>query len=297
MSKKDPADGMGTMPFSSHLDELRRRLFKSLLVLGVIFLVGWIGFGGTLEEFFMAPHHKAVDALAVYDPPVDVPRRLQLLSPLENVFYRLKVSALVAVLVGFPFLLYQMWSFIATGLLPPEKRAMMRFLPWSVVFALIGIAFGYFFMVPMILEFLYAIPDPELMEQAYRLQDYFSIFLMFTIALALIFQLPIVMMGVGSFGLVSPKFFRKYRRHFILIAFVVGAMLTPPEPFSQILMATPTILLYELGIILMTISARTKAKREKKSTLTSASQSKTESQAKAESPSDSESEETSADKE
>ncbi len=265
------------MPFSSHLDELRRRLFKSLLVLAVIFFVGWIGFGGTLESFFMAPHHKAVDALAAYDPPVEVPRKLQLLSPLENIFYRLKVSALVAVLVGFPFLLYQMWSFIATGLLPPEKRAMMRFLPWSVIFALIGIAFGYFFMVPMILEFLYKIPDQDLMVQAYRLQDYFSIFLMFTFALALIFQLPIVMMGVGSLGLVSPKFFRKYRRHFILVAFVVGAMLTPPEPFSQLLMATPTILLYELGIILMTISYKGKAKAAAKTA--PKSESKPESQA------------------
>ncbi|MDP7063127.1 MAG: twin-arginine translocase subunit TatC, partial [Planctomycetota bacterium] len=114
MSKKDTAAGMGNMPFSSHLDELRRRLFKSLLVLAVIFLVGWVGFGGTLESFFMAPHHEAVDALAAYDSPVEVPRKLQLLSPLENVFYRLKVSALVALLVGLPFLLYQMWAFIAT---------------------------------------------------------------------------------------------------------------------------------------------------------------------------------------
>jgi sec-independent protein translocase protein TatC len=127
-----------------------------------------------------------------------------------------------------------------------------------------GIAFGYFFMVPMILEFLYAIPDPDLMVQAYRLQDYFSIFLMFTFALALIFQLPIVMLGVGSLGLVTPKFFRKYRRHFILVAFVVGAMLTPPEPFSQLLMATPTVLLYELGIILMTISHKSRSKAKSK---------------------------------
>lgn len=254
------------MPFSSHLNELRRRLGRSLLVLAVIFFIGWMGFGEVLQQFFMQPHLRAVQELAAYDPPILIPARLQLLSPLENIFYTLKVSALVAVLIGFPFLLYQMWAFIASGLVPPEKRALMRFLPWSVVFALIGICFGYFFMVPMILEFLYAIPNQDFVTPAYRLQDYFSLFLMFTAALALVFQLPIVMMGLGSLGLVTPKLFRKYRRHFILVAFVLGAMLTPPEPFSQLLMATPTILLYELGIILVAITSKSRAKAAKAET-------------------------------
>lgn len=248
------------MPFSSHLNELRRRLGRSLLVLAVIFFVGWMGFGEQLQQFFMQPHLRAVAALAAKDPPVLIPERLQLLSPLENIFYTLKVSALVAVLLGFPFLLYQMWAFIASGLLKPEKMALMRFLPWSVVFALIGICFGYFFMVPMILEFLYDMPNQDFVTPAYRLQDYFSLFIMFTAALALVFQLPIIMMGLGTLGMVTPQFFRKYRRHFILVAFVLGAMLTPPEPFSQLLMATPTILLYELGIILVAATGKSKSK-------------------------------------
>ena len=262
MSKKDPVTEIGSMPFSAHLNELRRRLGRSLLVLTVIFMVGWMGFGEELQEFFMRPHLRAVAALAGYDPPILIPARLQLLSPLENVFYTLKVSALVAVLIGFPFLLYQMWAFIATGLLKPEKIALMRFLPWSVLFAFIGICFGYFFLVPLMLEFLYAIPNQEFVQPAYRLQDYFSLFLMFTAALALVFQLPIVMMGLGSLGLATPQFFRKYRRHFILAAFVGGAVLTPPEPVSQILMATPTVLLYELGILLVVFTGKPKAKKK-----------------------------------
>ncbi len=265
MGNQDSTAGTGTMPFSSHLNELRRRLGRSLVVLAVIFFVGWMGFGDELKEFFIRPHHQAVAALSSYDPPVEIPYKLQVLSPLEDIFYTLKVSALVAVLIGFPFLLYQMWAFIATGLLKPEKRALMRFLPWSVIFALIGISFGYLFMVPMILEFLYAIPNQDFVVPAYRLQDYFSLFLMFTAALALVFQLPIVMMGLGSMAMVSPKFFSKYRRHFILVAFVMGAMLTPPEPFSQLLMATPTILLYELGILLVVISSKSKSKSKPKS--------------------------------
>jgi len=170
------------------------------------------------------------------------------------------VSLLTASIFGLPFVLFQIWSFIAAGLLKKEKSAVMKFLPWSLVFAGIGIVFGYVFMIPTILQYLYAMPDQEFFNQGYRLSDYFSLFLMFTVALAVIFQLPIMMSGLSAAGLASAKFFRKYRRHFILLAFVVGAMLTPPEPFSQILMAAPTILLYELGIHLVALRERRQSK-------------------------------------
>ncbi|MGB0954302.1 MAG: twin-arginine translocase subunit TatC [Planctomycetota bacterium] len=255
-SKKEPKSEQpsGAMSFAGHLDELRKRLFLSLIVVGLVFMVGWMGFAPQLKAFFLAPHQIAAEALANHDPPVVIDTRLQVLSPLEDVFFTLKVSLLVALLVGLPFLLYQTWAFIAEGLYKKEKKAVFRYLPFSMLFAFAGMIFGYTFMIPTILEFLYALPDPELVIQNYRLQDYFSLFLMFTFALALIFQLPILMMGLGSLGLVDAKFFRKYRRHFILVAFVLGAMLTPPEPFSQLLMATPTILLYELGILLVVMA-------------------------------------------
>ena len=255
MAKEKQPPEEGSMSFSSHLDELRKRLFRSLLVVGGIFLVSWMGFADQLKDFFLSPHHHAVAALAQYDPPVELDSRLMVLSPLEDVFYTLKVCLLVSLLLGLPYLLWQVWSFIASGLYKKEKKAVMGFLPFSLSFAFAGMAFGYLFMIPTILEFLYAMSDPERVIPAYRLQDYFSLFLMFTFALALIFQLPILMMGLGKVGLVSAKFFRKYRRHFILGAFILGAMLTPPEPFSQVLMAAPTILLYELGIILVAVQA------------------------------------------
>lgn len=260
MSKEKTPPEKGSMSFSSHLDELRKRLFKCLLLVGIIFLVGWMGFAEQLKVFFLSPHHHAVEAVAQYDPPIDLDARLMVLSPLEDVFYTLKVCLLVSLLVGLPFLLWQIWAFIASGLYKNEKKVVMGFLPFSLAFAFAGMSFGYLFMIPTILEFLYAMSDPEMVIPAYRLQDYFSLFLMFTFALALIFQLPILMMGLGKVGLVSAKFFRKYRRHFILGAFILGAMLTPPEPFSQVLMAAPTVLLYELGIVLVSVQAKNKKK-------------------------------------
>jgi sec-independent protein translocase protein TatC len=244
------------MTFRAHLEELRGRVVRALLVLGALFLVGWFGFGDQLKVFFISPHLDAVESLAAADPPREVKRELQILSPLEDIFYTLKVSALSAALVGLPFLLYQVWAFVAAGLFKRERRAVMRFLPWALLFALAGMVFGYTFMIPTILEYLYAMPDQEYFSQGYRLSDYFSLFLMFTFALALIFQLPILMMGVSAAGLASASFFAKYRRHFILVAFVLGAMLTPPEPFSQLLMAAPTIVLYELGLYLVRLRER-----------------------------------------
>jgi len=262
MSKPEAPPEKGTMPFSNHLDELRKRLFKSLLVVGAVFLIGWMGFSHQLKSFFLAPHHGAVAAVAEYDPPIELDARLMVLSPLEDVFYTLKVCLLVSLLVGLPFLLWQLWAFIASGLYKKEKKVVMGFLPFSLAFAFAGMCFGYWFMIPTILEFLYAMADPEMLIPAYRLQDYFSLFLMFTFALALIFQLPILMMGLGKVGLVDAKFLRKYRSHFILAAFILVAMLTPPEPISQVLMATPTILLYELGIILVAVQAGKKKEPE-----------------------------------
>lgn len=260
MGEQDQGADASTMTFAEHLDELRKRLFRGLLVLAVLFLVGWFGFGDQLEALFVRPHEQARAALEAYDPPVEV-GPLVVHGPLEPIFYTIKVSLVAALLVGFPYLLYQMWAFVATGLYKKERRTVLSFLPWSVIAALGGIAFGYLYFYPTILEYLYSARG-EQFEAGYRLQYYFSLFLMFTAALALIFQLPLLLMGLGAVGLVDAAFLRKYRRHFILAAFILGAMLTPPEPFSQILMAAPTVLLYELGVLLVAARGRKQRKAE-----------------------------------
>lgn len=260
MGDKEQGEDDRTMSFAEHLDELRRRLGRGLLVLALLFLVGWIGFADQLEALFIRPHELARGALAAYEPPVEV-GPLVVHGPLEPVFYTIKVSLLAAVLVGFPYLLFELWAFIAAGLYTKEKRTVLSFLPWSVLAALLGIAFGYLYFYPTILEYLYSGLGDQF-EAGYRLQYYFSLFLMFTAALALIFQLPLLLMGLGSVGLVDAAFLRRYRRHFILGAFVLGAVLTPPEPVSQVLMAAPTILLFELGILLVALQGRRRRRRE-----------------------------------
>jgi sec-independent protein translocase protein TatC len=244
------------MSFSEHLDELRKRLFRSMLVVGAVFCLAWLVFPEQVEVFFMRPHLQAADRLAHHDPPVVIERRLMVQSPLEEIFYLVKASLLLAVVIGFPFVLYQLWAFVAAGLYPHEKKAVMRFVPWSIVLGLAGMSFGYLALIPLMLEYLYSMPDQAYFVQAYRLEYYFSLFLLLTVALAAIFQLPVLMMGLHAVGIGSVAVYSKYRRHFIVGAFIVAAVLTPPEPVSQVLMAVPTVLLFELGLLVLRVRER-----------------------------------------
>ncbi|MAW62038.1 MAG: twin-arginine translocase subunit TatC [Planctomycetes bacterium] len=239
------------MTFGEHLDELRSRMFRALAVVGVVFFGGWIFFQDQLIWLFMRPHRSAVESLASADPPVQVPKQLAVLSPLEDLFFTLKASLLVAVVLGLPFLIFQIWAFVSAGLHLHERKAVRRYLPWSFLLSIGGLCFCYFVFFPLVLEFLYARLDQTAFVANYSLKYYFGLYLMFTFALVMVFQLPVLMSGLGAAGVVDAAFLRKYRRHFILIAFVLGAMLTPPEPFSQFLMAMPTVLLYELGVLLV----------------------------------------------
>ncbi|HBF23601.1 MAG TPA: twin-arginine translocase subunit TatC [Planctomycetes bacterium] len=244
------------MTFSEHLDELRKRFGYSLLFLGILFFVGWTLFSSQLESIFLRPHREAVAALAASDPPVVLESRLAVLAPVEHIFFDMKIAFLAALAFGLPALLWQIWSFIATGLFPKERRVVLSILPFSLISGAAGIGFGYFVLIPTVLQFLYGMVDTNLMVHAYRLADYFSMFFLLTVALAIIFQLPLLMVGLHAAGLVQQKMLRHYRRHFILGAFVLSALLTPPEPLSQVLMALPTAILYELGLLLVTLRER-----------------------------------------
>jgi Tat protein translocase TatC len=255
------AENPSRMSFGGHLDELRRRIFRAVAVIAVLFFVGWSFLSEQLTKFFMMPHRTAVEALLKADPPIAVNPKMIVLSPLEDLFFQLKASLMVSLLIGFPYLIWQIWNFVSVGLHVHERKAVRRFLPWSLLLALSGMAFCYFIFFPTILEFLYGRLNRGYFEDGYRLADYFGLYLMFTFALSLIFQLPIVMSGVAAGGIADAAFFRKYRRHFILVAFIVGAMLTPPEPFSQFMMAVPTVLLFELGVLLVDLQGRRRKKR------------------------------------
>lgn len=250
------------MTFGEHLDELRTRMFRAMLVIGVMFLGGWTFLQEQLIWIFMRPHNNAVRALSEREPPIVMEEKLQVLDGLEQLFFTLKASLMVSLLLGLPFLTYQVWAFVSAGLHDGEKRAIRRYLPWSMLLSLGGLAFCYFIFFPFVLEYLYSGLNQKHFVAGYQLSRYFGQYLMFTFALVLVFQLPVLMSGLGAAGLVDAAFLRKYRRHFILVAFVIGAMLTPPEPMSQFLMALPTVVLFEIGVLLVAAQGKKKRAQE-----------------------------------
>ena len=168
----------------------------------------------------------------------------------EQFFTYIKVVLIFALFLSHPFILWQAWQFIGAGLYEHEQRVALQFVPFSLVLFLTGVLFGYFVLIPWGLSYLSSYGNPELVDTMLSLSAYLSLFLSLTLLLGLVFQVPLVMYFLARSGLVDPETFRRVRRYAILTGFVLGAMLTPPDPFTQIMLAGPLICLYEIGILI-----------------------------------------------
>ncbi len=171
-------------------------------------------------------------------------------SPLMDFWTFMAAAALFGVIISSPILVWQVWAFVAAGLYKRERLMVYRTVPFTVFLLIAGVVFGYFFVVPYGLYFLTKIMDPEATEPWFQVSMYFKLFLMLTLALGLVFQLPVVMWALCRVGLVTHEGFRKHWRWVILGCFLIAAMLTPPDPFTQVLMAGPMVVLYCLGLFL-----------------------------------------------
>jgi len=174
--------------------------------------------------------------------------RIMVISYLEQFYTHLKVAIIFGLLFTFPLVLYEGWKFVGAGLYKSEQRYVLTFLPFSMVLFAIGAAFGYLILIPTALKFLATWGGADI-DLAFTLGNYISLFFTLTLVLGLVFQTPLVMVFLNRTGIVAVDGFRKARRMAILIGFVVSAFLTPPDPFSLLLMACPLVLLYEIGII------------------------------------------------
>ena len=174
---------------------------------------------------------------------------LRLLSHVEAVFSHLKLAFLVGLLMGLPWITYEIWLFIAAGLYQHERSVIAPFLPFSLIGLVCGGMFAYHVLIPVGLSYLAGYGDPDLFEPNFTLSNYMSLIFTLLIGMGLVFQLPLLMIFLSRSGIVSPEQFRKVRKYSILGALVVGAFLTPPDVVTQLLMAGPLVILYETGIL------------------------------------------------
>ncbi|MCB9913638.1 MAG: twin-arginine translocase subunit TatC [Planctomycetes bacterium] len=176
-----------------------------------------------------------------------VPSQLRSDAASAGFMFYLKVCVYFALFVGGPYVLWQLWAFVAAGLYKHERRVVYLYAPFSMLLFLAGVVFGYFYMVPYALYFLAEMGIEEF-QYDLRLELYLEFFTKLSLGLGVVFQLPILMIVLTRTGLVEPSLYSKYRPHFIVGALIVAAILTPPDPYTQLMMGVPLIVLFEVGI-------------------------------------------------
>jgi sec-independent protein translocase protein TatC len=230
--------------FISHLVELRDRLLRSILAVVVVFL-GLFPWARELYALLAKPllaalpaggKMIAIDVVGVFLVPV-------------------KVAFLVAFVIALPYVLYQAWAFVAPGLYMHEKRLVLPLVIASTLLFLLGMSFAYFLVFPLVFKFMASIA-PEGVAWMTDIDKYLSFVLTTFIAFGVTFEVPVVVIVLVRAGVVSVEKLKEVRPYVIVGAFVIGAIFTPPDVLSQVMLAVPLWLLYELGIVLARFAAR-----------------------------------------
>jgi len=230
------------MSLFEHLTELRTRLFRATVIVMAGFFIAY-GFHQELFDWISAPVREALAERGIY--------KLQALHVTESVFVYLKVSLVTGLFAAIPAVFYEIWAFVAPGLLPHERKYVFPLTIFSSLFFLLGVAFAYYVLLPFITGFLADLTMTSgNIQLAVTVENIYAFSTLSMILFGIVFELPILMFFMSILGLASWREFTRFFRYFILIAFIVGAMFTPPEPVSQTLMALPMIALYGLGILI-----------------------------------------------
>jgi len=236
-----------SMPFGEHLEELRKRILWCLAVAGGAFILAWFVRDGVMRVL-VRPHVLAMKAF-------ELDTTLKFRTYLEPVTAQLKACLVASLVVTAPFSLYQMWGFVAPGLYSRERRLTVRLGLMSLLCFAAGVCFGYFLFIPLALRFLLALSG-ALTEPVLMIGSYLSLLFLMTLALGVVFQTPLIMYHLVRWQIVSVDAIQRQRKVAILAAFVLGAFLTPPDPFTQVMMAVPLIMLYDLGALAAAPSRR-----------------------------------------
>jgi sec-independent protein translocase protein TatC len=236
------------MPFLDHLEELRWRIFYSVISLVVGTVVGFaLVYYFQVLELLIQPVRRAFNS-----PDL----QLIYLSPADPFFVMLKLSLLVGIILAFPVLVYQAWSFLSPALEKREKRAIVPALYLGLVLFIAGVAMAYFAALPVTLEFFRALMV-EALRPELEINYTLGFIVKLLLAFGIVFELPVVIMILTAMGLVTPAFLRSKRRHAVVVMTVLASFITPGDVITlTIMMMVPLILLFELSIVLSAAIAR-----------------------------------------
>jgi sec-independent protein translocase protein TatC len=231
------------MTFLEHLEELRWRIIYSIIGIIVGAILSWIFIDYLVDYVLLKP---AKDSGA----------QLQNLRPFGQLFLYMQIAIMVGIIISIPNIFYQFWKFISPALHKHERRYVLRIVIFSSLCFLAGIAFAYFVMLPLALNFA-AQFGTETIKNQFAIDEYMSIIISVMLAAGLVFELPMLSFFLSKLGILKPSFMKKYRRHAIVIIMVLAAFLTPgADPVSQIVLAVPLAVLYEISILVSKLSQK-----------------------------------------
>jgi sec-independent protein translocase protein TatC len=242
----------GKMSFFEHLVDLRKRLINSAMAIAIGAFIG-VSVSKRVFDFIDLPMRAALRKQHLDD-------RLVYTNPTGALELIITLGIYIGVVLAAPVVLYQVWLFIAPGLYKHERKAVTVFIFSSVILFLTGISFGYFIMLPYMLDFLIGFQGS--FRPLISINEYFDFILIVLLGLGIIFELPVLIFFLALFGIVTPKFLWQNLRYAILIIAVVAAIITPtPDALTMLIFMAPMVALYFIGIGVAAVVVRNKAKR------------------------------------
>lgn len=260
------------MSFLEHLEELRWHIIRSLIAIAVFAVLAFVFRNFVFKEIIFAPGRtdfwtyqmlcKASDLTGSEVLCIDeLPFTIQSRKMTGQFTMAITAAFVIGLIVAFPYVFYEIWRFIAPGLYDKEKKLSRGSVFYVSLLFTMGILFGYYVVSPLSINFLANFNlDPGTVVNEFDIVSFVSTITMLVLACGILFQLPVVVYFLTKAGIITPQLMRQFRRHSIVVILILSAILTPPDPMSQLLIAFPLILLYEISIKLSAFVAR---KREK----------------------------------
>lgn len=260
------------MSFLDHLEALRWHLIRSFAAILVISIIAFlfkdivfdkIILGPMQTDFFTYRAMCYLDNLLVLGGVIciqSIPFTIFNLEMSGQFTSHITISAVTGIVVAFPYIFWELWSFIRPGLLDNEQRYVRGVVFFASLLFFVGVLFGYFVIAPLSINFLGSYQVSTLVDNQINLGSYVSTITSITLAAAIVFELPIVVYFLSKAGFITPTFMKAYRRHAIVGALILGAIITPPDVTSQLLVTFPLVILYELSIFISAYVLKEKIK-------------------------------------
>lgn len=262
------------MSFLDHLEELRWHIVRSAMAIVFFTIIAFIFTKWIFDNIVFAPGNVnfitfkylcklghltgAVDTLCAKPFPFKIQSRYMT----GQFTMQVLASFVMGFIVAFPYVFWEIWRFVKPGLHKNEMTNSRGAVAAVTFLFLLGIFFGYFILCPMMTWFFASYSISDFIVNEFDITSYVSTFVALVFGSGLLFQLPVVVYFMTRIGLLTPKFMRKYRRHAIIVILIIGAIVTPPDPLSQVLISLPLFLLYEISIFISAYVVRQKRKEE-----------------------------------